>query len=86
MLDLMEQYFSDFLAGLSPDELKAECLLPIMMDDLTAAGKCATSVLHTPDKWFGLTYPQDKQGVCAGLQALHDSGVYPATLWNTEKE
>ena len=82
MLDVMEQYFRDFLAGLAPDELKAECLLPVMMDDLTAAGKCATSVLHTPDKWFGLTYPEDKQGVSDGLQALHDSGVYPETLWN----
>ena len=82
MLDVMEQYFYDFLAGLKPEEIKAECLLPIMMDALTAEGKCATTVLHTPDKWFGLTYPEDKEGVVAGLQALHDSGVYPKTLWN----
>ena len=82
MLDVMEQYFYDFLASLKPDEIKAECLLPIMMDALTASGKCATTVLRTPDKWFGLTYPQDKAGVIAGLQALHDNGIYPKTLWN----
>ena len=82
MLDVMEQYFRDFLTAIRPGDIKAECLLPIMMDALTAEGKCATSVLRTPDKWFGLTYPEDKDGVIAGLQALHDSGTYPRTLWN----
>ena len=82
MLDVMEQYFYDFLREIRPGDIKAECLLPIMMDALTAVGKCATSVLHTPDKWFGLTYPEDKAGVIAGLQALHDNGTYPKTLWS----
>ena len=82
MLDVMEQYFYDFLREIRPGDIKAECLLPIMMDALTAEGKCATSVLHTPDKWFGLTYPEDKAGVIAGLQALHDNGTYPKTLWS----
>lgn len=85
MLDVMEQYFYDFLAGLKPDEIKAECLLPIMMDALTASGRCDTTVLYTPDKWFGLTYPEDKAGVVAALQALHDNGTYPETLWSESK-
>ena len=82
MLDVMEQYFYDFLDAIEPGDIKAECLLPIMMDALTAEGRCATSVLTTPDKWFGLTYPEDKKSVVRELHALHDSGVYPATLWN----
>lgn len=86
MLGVMETYFRDFLKGIRPGDIKAECLLPIMMDALTAEGKCRTSVLHTPDKWFGMTYPEDKQGVIDELQALHDSGLYPPTLWGNEKE
>ena len=39
------------------------------------------SVLHTPDRWFGLTYREDKPGVVEALQKLHAEGVYPPTLW-----
>ncbi len=81
ILDVMEQYFYDFLAGLKPDDIKSECLLPIMMDQLIAEGKIETAVLYTPDRWFGLTYQEDKPGVQAALQALHDDGTYPDTLW-----
>ena len=80
--NFVEQYFYDFLNGLKPDDIKSECLLPIMMDQLIAEGKIETVVLHTPDRWFGLTYQEDKPGVVAGLQALHDAGVYPDTLWD----
>ena len=81
ILPVMEQYFADFLAGLAPDELKAECLLPVMMDTLTARGAIRTSVLQTEDQWFGLTYQQDKPGVVAALTGLHATGVYPPALW-----
>ena len=81
ILDVMEQYFYDFLAGLKPDDIKSECLLPIMMDQLIAERKIETTVLYTPDHWFGLTYQEDKPGVQAALQALHDDGTYPDTLW-----
>lgn len=81
ILPVMEQYFADFLAGLAPDNCKAECLLPVMMDALTARGEICTSVLHTEDRWFGLTYQEDKAGVIGALTQLHDSGVYPPALW-----
>lgn len=81
ILDVMARYFQDFLDGLAPDECKAECLLPVMMDALTARGEMRTSVLQTADRWFGLTYREDKPGVVAALTALHESGVYPPTLW-----
>lgn len=81
ILDVMEDYFKAFLRGLAPDDIKSECLLPIMMDELTARGEIETSVLSTPDRWFGITYREDKPGVMASLQKLHDDGVYPETLW-----
>ena len=82
ILPVMERYFADFLASLPADELKAECLLPTMMDELTAAGGISISVLNTNERWFGLTYKEDKPGAVETLTKLHESGVYPPTLWN----
>lgn len=82
ILPVMERYFADFLAALPEGEMKAECLLPTMMDELTAAGKISISVLNTNDRWFGLTYKEDKPGAVEALTKLHESGVYPPTLWN----
>ena len=83
ILPVMEKYFADFLAALPEDNLKAECLLPIMMDDLTAKGEISISVLSTRDRWFGLTYHEDKPGAVEALTKLHENGTYPPTLWNS---
>lgn len=81
ILKVMEQYFYDFLIAIPSDNLKAECLLPTMMDALISAGKVKITALSTSDRWFGLTYKEDKPGAVAALKALHDSGVYPPKLW-----
>ena len=78
----METYFHTFLRSEAGRELKSECLLPTMMDELTAAGEISISVLNTNDRWFGLTYQEDKPGAVEALTKLHESGVYPPTLWN----
>lgn len=82
ILRVMEQYFYDFLEKIPAEDVKAECLLPTMMDALIAAGRIKVSALSTNDRWFGLTYQEDKPGVVAALTALHKSGVYPPVLWN----
>ena len=81
MLDVMAQYFDDFVRGLAPGDEKRECLLPVMMDALTAQGRVNTRVLQTNERWFGLTYQDDKPGVVAALRALHADGTYPPALW-----
>ena len=81
ILPVMEQYFRDFLAKLSDEDIKAECLLPTMMGDLTTDGRISISVLDTPDRWFGITYKEDKPGAIEVLSGLHESGVYPPVLW-----
>lgn len=81
ILPVMERYFADFLAALPEDELKAECLLPTMMGELTGSGRIKIAVLSTNDRWFGLTYKEDKPGAVAALTALHENGIYPPTLW-----
>ena len=82
ILAVMEQYFYDFLEKLPADDVKAECLLPTMMDALISVDKISVSALSTNDRWFGLTYKEDKPGVIAALTALHESAVYPPVLWN----
>ena len=81
MLDVMAQYFDAFVRDLAPGDEKRECLLPVMMDALTAQGRVNTRVLQTSERWFGLTYQDDKPGVVAALRALHADGTYPPALW-----
>lgn len=76
----MEAYFNAFLRGLAPDAIKAECLLPIMVDDLMRKKEMIVRVLSTNATWFGITYPQDKPYVQQELKKLHDQGVYPPSL------
>ena len=81
MLDVMAQYFDDFVHTLTPGDEKRECLLPVMMDALTAQSRVRTRVLQTDEHWFGLTYQDDKPGVVAALRALHADGTYPPARW-----
>ena len=76
----LQAYFENFLKGLAPDAIKAECLLPVFVDELMHAGSLTVSVLHTDAQWFGVTYKEDKPTVQADLAKLHESGVYPASL------
>jgi hypothetical protein len=45
------------------------------------AGKARVSVLHTDEKWFGVTYPADRPVMQNAIQRLVDQGVYPYELW-----
>ena len=73
---LMARYFEDFLKALPEGELKAECLLPVMVDALIKRGDITVDVLDTSAVWFGVTYQEDRPVVQAALKALHDQGVY----------
>ena len=76
----MDQYFNDFLRGLAPDALKAECLLPLLVDKLITEGRLTISVLNTDAVWFGVTYQEDRPIVSASLRVLHEDGTYPPSL------
>ena len=80
IFDQMEEYLDDFLRALPPEEIKAECLLPNMVGDLLKKGRLSVSVLHSADRWFGMTYHQDRQAVARELARLHENGTYPPTL------
>ena len=80
-LDELEAGFVDFLSGISENEVKQEYLLPAVVDQMIQSGKASVKVLETQDKWFGVTYKEDKEGVVASIKKLIADGVYPANLW-----
>jgi len=60
---------------------KGEYLLPFMVDELIKGGKATVKMLKSGDRWYGVTYKEDKEGVVNALQALKDKGLYPEKLW-----
>lgn len=76
----MERYFNDFLRALAPDDVKSECLLPVMTDAMIKSGAMKVSVLQTGEKWFGMTYAEDRADAARKLREKHEAGQYPASL------
>lgn len=79
-LDYFEDLFCRFL-DTNGTSLKGEFYLPFAVDELVKAGKARVSVRKTPDRWYGMTYAQDREAVKASLAALSAAGQYPSPLW-----
>ena len=60
---------------------RKEYLLPIIVDQLIKTNRASVKVLETTDKWFGVTYPEDKQIVQDSINELIEQGTYPEKLW-----
>ena len=81
-LRALEVKFPEFLKKtVKENPLKGEFFLPIVVDELLQAKAATVKVLRSSDKWFGVTYKEDKPAVEAGIQGLKDAGKYPANLW-----
>ena len=76
----LRAYFEEFLRTEAGDNPKAECLLPVMVGGQLKAGQMEVSVLHSADRWFGMTYHEDREIVAQELKKLHASGGYPEDL------
>ena len=76
----LEKFFYDFLRNEAGDNIKAECMLPSLVGKLIDEGNLEVTVLRSADRWFGMTYHEDRQAVAQELRRLHESGVYPQTL------
>ena len=63
------------------DPLKGEYFLPAVVADLIGGGKARVKVLRSGDRWYGVTYPQDKPVVVDALAQMTRDGRYPAPLW-----
>ena len=81
-LQELKDGFPAFLENQLPaNPMKAEYLLPRSVDGLLKAGKATVRVLKSEDRWYGVTYAEDKPMVVAALAALTASGKYPDGLW-----
>lgn len=61
--------------------LKAEFFLPMSVGELLAADKATVKVLHSADRWYGVTYAADKPVVVEALKNMTSEGLYPDGLW-----
>lgn len=75
-----EDYFIEFLKN-NMGNLKSEYFIPLMVNELIVNGTARVKVLDTTSKWFGVTYAADRQSVVDKIQALVDTGEYPAGLF-----
>ena len=77
-----QEFFKVFLSdSKNMENLKSEFFIPLMVDKLINDGTATVEVLDTNSKWFGVTYPEDRQSVVDKIQALVDSGEYPDKLF-----
>ncbi|MBE6552820.1 MAG: hypothetical protein E7666_00600 [Ruminococcaceae bacterium] len=76
----MQNYFEDFLHALTPEQIKAECLLPVMVNDFLETQKISVQARASGDRWFGITYQADRETVMTELKLLHKKGIYPEKL------
>ena len=71
----------DIRKGVIENPLKCESLLATTVGELVQNGTCKVKVLSSKDRWFGVTYKEDKPDVVAKIQEMKDAGVYPDILW-----
>jgi len=74
--------FRSFLDKSITNPLKAEYFLPSIVSDLIQEQKAQVSVLTTSERWYGMTYAEDRPMVKQAIQAMVTKGIYPASLWH----
>ena len=84
-----ESFMGELKARLAPDlerilrenPLKGEYLLPVTVSHLLEEGKAHVTVLDCPEKWYGVTYKEDRPAIVAAMKAKKEAGEYPEFLW-----
>ena len=82
MMEEIESRFSTYLQEnlpLNPE--KCEYFLPLIPNALIQEGKAEVTILPTDERWYGVTYHEDKASVVAALKAMRENGKYPLKLW-----
>ena len=83
LLDQARAQFPDFLdKALASNPLKAEYLLPTLVGRLIQQGRATVRALSSGDKWYGVTYQEDKPTVTAAIARMTAEGLYPRSLWD----
>ena len=83
MLEEIRKGFPAFLEkGLKENPMKCEYYLPAVVSSLLGEDRAAVKVLESEDKWYGVTYKEDKPVVEAAVRDMKEKGLYPAHLWD----
>lgn len=82
MLQELKQRFPAFLAeNLPKNPMKCEFFLPAVVGELLSEDKAVVEVLQSKDRWYGVTYQEDKQMVMDAVAQMKEQGFYPKKLW-----
>ncbi len=80
-IDILQDKFVEFLQQVKPGDVKAEYLLPTIVGELLEKEQVQVKVLSSSDRWFGVTYVEDKESVVKAFRQLVADGVYGESLW-----
>lgn len=82
ILKELKERFRIFLEeNLQKNPQKCEYFLPFVVDELLREGKADVKVEKSLDRWYGVTYKEDKEQVTEAIQQLKNNGLYPQKLW-----
>lgn len=81
-LQEIENGFAAFMEeGLRSNPMKCEYYLPAVVSKLLAEDKATVKVLASADKWYGITYKEDKPMVVEAIKKFKEMGLYPDKFW-----
>ncbi|WP_349673163.1 sugar phosphate nucleotidyltransferase [Lacrimispora sp.] len=81
----LDERFAVFLDQELPgNPLKCEYFLPFVVDELLKEYKAEVTVLKSVDRWYGVTYKEDKETVVNAIKELKKTGIYPERLWEEQ--
>ena len=85
IIEELDQRFAVFLDKELPgNPLKCEYFLPFVVDELLKEYKAEVTVLKSVDRWYGVTYKEDKETVVNAIKELKKTGIYPESLWEEQ--
>ncbi len=77
-----QDVFEEFIKkGVIENPMKAEHVIPTAIGELVKKRECKVKMLSSNDKWFGVTYREDKPIVVETIQQMKDKNIYPFDLW-----
>ncbi|MCC8137762.1 MAG: nucleotidyltransferase [Clostridiales bacterium] len=82
LLELNARFRAFLAENLPKNPQKCEYFLPFVVNELLTEGKASVKVEKTPDKWYGVTYKEDKPALMAAIQRMKGEGLYPQKLWD----
>lgn len=81
-LEVLEEQFPAFLdQALRENPQKCEFFLPSVVEELLKEKRASVTVLESEEKWYGVTYKEDKASVMQAITAMKEAGLYPDELW-----